>query len=81
MNNYLWIILTFIFISSEAVAVHGQPFGLGTGPIHFLNVVCQGNESSIVQCQECGFVNHNCDHAKDVFINCTSHKSKFRLLL
>lgn len=69
------------FSPAEAVSVHGQPFGLGTGPIHFLNVVCQGNESSIVQCQDCGFVNHNCDHAKDVCINCTSHKSKFRLLL
>lgn len=75
------MVLTFLFISAKAVTLHGQPFGLGTGPIHFLNAVCQGNESSIIQCQDCGFVNHNCDHDKDVCINCSSHKSKFRLPL
>lgn len=69
------MILTFIFISAGAVTVYGRTFG--KGPIHLLNVVCQGNESSIVQCQDCGFVSHNCDHDEDVFINCSSHKSMF----
>lgn len=79
--HYYIMILTFTFISAGAVTVYGRTFGLGTGPIHFLNVVCQGNESSIVQCQDCGFVSHNCDHDEDLFINCSSHKSMFLLQL
>lgn len=55
--------------------VHGQPFGPGTGHILMDGVHCWGNESSVLQCQHSGWGNHNCDHSKDVSINCTSHKS------
>uniref|UniRef100_A0A8W8JKF0 SRCR domain-containing protein n=1 Tax=Magallana gigas TaxID=29159 RepID=A0A8W8JKF0_MAGGI len=62
------------FSPEGAVIVHGQPFGQGTGHILMDDVRCWGNESSILQCQHSGWGNHNCDHSKDVSINCTSHK-------
>lgn len=55
--------------------LHGQPFGQGTGHILMDDVRCWGNESSVLQCQHAGWGNHNCDHSKDVSVNCTSQKS------
>eukprot|EP00105_Crassostrea_gigas_P044287 XP_019928435.1 PREDICTED: latrophilin Cirl isoform X2 [Crassostrea gigas] len=63
------------FSPEGAVIVHGQPFGPGTGHILMDDVRCWGNESSILQCQHSGWGNHNCEHSKDVSINCTSHKN------
>lgn len=65
----------FIYASDKATAVYCQPFGRGTGPIHINAVECQGNETSIVQCNHSGWGNHDCDHNQDISVNCTSQKS------
>lgn len=65
----------FTYTSDEATAVYCQPFGRGTGPIHIDAVECQGNETSIVQCNHSGWGSHNCDHNQDISVNCTSQKS------
>lgn len=66
------------FINREgAKAVYGQPFGRGTGPVYMIGVECQGNESSILQCNHRGWENQDCDHSRDVSVNCTSFRSMF----
>lgn len=55
--------------------MYGQPFGRGTGPIHMNGFECQGNESSILQCNHRGWGNHHCDHSRDTSVNCTSYRS------
>ncbi|XP_063954844.1 deleted in malignant brain tumors 1 protein-like isoform X2 [Lytechinus pictus] len=42
----------------------------GSGPILMDNVICQGNETSLDECSHLGFGVHNCDHSKDVHVNC-----------
>ncbi|XP_041463290.1 CUB and sushi domain-containing protein 1-like [Lytechinus variegatus] len=42
----------------------------GSGPILMDNVICQGKETSLDQCSHLGFGVHNCDHSKDVGVNC-----------
>lgn len=65
----------FTYARDEATAVYCQPFGRGTGPIHIDAVECQGNETSIVQCNHGGWGSHDCDHNQDISVNCTSQTS------
>lgn len=60
--------------------MYGQPFGQGTGPIHMEGVECQGNESSILQCNHSGLGTHDCDHSRDVSVNCTSYRSMYYIM-
>lgn len=39
-------------------------------------VECQGNESSILQCNYRRWGNHPCDHSRDTSVNCTSYRRK-----
>ena len=45
-------------------------FGEGSGPIILSNVTCDGNESSIDQCDHSGWFNHSCSHQEDVGVSC-----------
>ena len=47
-------------------------FGEGTGIIYLDNVQCQGTESSLLQCSTSGLFNHNCRHAEDAGVVCSS---------
>lgn len=76
-NLFILKIINFINAREGATALYGQPFGRGTGPVHMNGVECQGNESSILQCNHRGWETHDCDHSKDVSVNCTSFRSMF----
>ena len=39
-------------------------------PILLDNVICTGNERSLLQCSHNGFNKHNCDHYEDIVIEC-----------
>lgn len=70
-------IIYFINAREGAQTLYGQPFGRGTGPVYMNGVECQGNESSILQCNHRGWENQDCDHSRDVSVNCTSFRSMF----
>lgn len=76
-NRFILKIIYFINAREGARTLYGQPFGRGTGPVHMNGVECQGNESSILQCNHRGWGNHPCDHSRDVSVNCTSYISMF----
>uniref|UniRef100_K1QZ83 Neurotrypsin n=1 Tax=Magallana gigas TaxID=29159 RepID=K1QZ83_MAGGI len=76
-QNTVVVCTSMGFSSEGAQALYGQPFGRGTGPVHMNGVECQGNESSILQCNHRGWENQDCDHSRDVSVNCTSFRSMF----
>lgn len=48
----------------------GALYGQGQGPIWLDNVYCVGTETVIHNCYHGGWGSHNCDHSKDLSINC-----------
>ena len=51
----------------------GNRYGPGTGPIWMDNMACNGNETSIANCNYFppgGWNVHNCDHTQDVSVSC-----------
>ena len=55
----------------DAVAALGSAhFGEGTVPILLDNVNCVGNEPNLYECGHNGFGIHDCDHSKDVAVEC-----------
>ena len=45
-------------------------FGNGSGDIVLDNVVCQGTESSLLECDRNRIGQHNCDHTEDAGVRC-----------
>ena len=45
-------------------------FGEGSGPIFLDNVLCNGTESNLTQCDHDGNGNHSCDHSEDAGVIC-----------
>ena len=59
-------LLTWFVTGSEAL---GQAFfGQGTGQIFLDNVVCTGDESTLISCPH--ITNHNCQHSEDAGVRC-----------
>ena len=55
------------------MALKYSRFGAGTGDILLDNVNCQGNETSLVDCQHAGWGVHNCGHHEDVSVLCADN--------
>ena len=52
------------------LAFYDQRFGMGNGEILLDDVVCVGNETSLVDCQHAEWGVHNCRHNEDVSVMC-----------
>ena len=64
-----------LHVSSNSLAAfpfHGAFFGAGSGPIYLDNVACQGEESSLLDCQRNPIGEHNCDNSEDAGVSCES---------
>ena len=57
-----------------AIAYSHARFGQDTGDIYLDNLGCTGSETSIFDCQNNGFGNHNCNHFEDAGVFCPTSK-------
>ena len=57
---------------SAVSAPHRARFGQGSGKIWLDDVQCQGNESSIANCNHASWGVHNCGHGEDASVVCSS---------
>ena len=68
-NHYISVSASMV-ISVDAVPLRGAYFGSGSGDILLDNVVCQGTESSLLECNTNPIGLHNCDHSEDAGVRC-----------
>ena len=60
----------FISFPSGAIAYSEARFGQGSLPILLDDVMCTGNESTLLSCSHRGIGRHNCGHSEDAGVRC-----------
>ena len=56
----------------DHVPLRNASFGMGGGDIFLDNVVCKGNEQTLIGCQHESIRVHNCNHSEDAGVICAS---------
>ena len=68
-----------IFLYAIALAVNHAVFEQGTGPVLLSDVICTGNESSLLSCSHSGTNLRYCSHSTDAGVVCPQSKYKFSM--
>ena len=58
-------------LGKPVTAQHRAFYGQGSGQIWLDDVICIGNEWSIVNCSHSGWGTHNCGHSEDASVKCS----------
>ena len=74
--NDAQIVCRSLGYSNASDAPKKARFGQGSGRMWLDNVNCLGHESSIAMCSNNGWGNHDCSHAKDASVICSSKYQK-----
>ena len=78
-SRYCWVctfhsgqhsLVTFVFISTDAVAFSNAHFGGGTGTIHLDEVNCIGSETNLTHCSHSSTVSCFRGHSDDAGVRC-----------
>ena len=78
MSGYCFKVVE-CFISTGAVAVPGNNFNGGNGPIWLNNVMCTGTESKLIRCPSSELGLANCGHDNDAGVICPSEIGNSKL--
>ena len=62
--------LKLLIMSSNGVYLQDTPYGEGSGQIWLDEVICAGNETSLLACQHNDWADDDCSHSEDVTIRC-----------
>ena len=54
---------------SGAIAIRGGGYGPGSGRVLLDDLLCQGGEETLLQCEVTGG-SHTCDHSEDAGVRC-----------
>lgn len=57
---------------SDGIPLSNGYFGPGTGPIFLDDLVCMGDEPSLLNCTQGSRGSHSCDHTEDAGLRCSS---------
>jgi hypothetical protein len=57
-----------VSLTTGDINLYSAPFGQGTGPIHYGQLHCGGQESRLTECTR-GFP-HGCNHEHDAGVRC-----------
>ena len=63
-------LVTFLFISTDAVAFRNAHFGGGIGTIHLDGVGCTGGETNLTDCSRSSTVSCFHGHSQDAGVRC-----------
>ena len=64
------LMLFVLFSNTESIAISGYFIPSNNTLIHLDNLVCKGNESTLLDCVHNPVGDHNCHHWEDAGVNC-----------
>jgi len=76
-NDNANVVCRTLGFSGASTFFLSSPYGRGSGPMWLDNVMCNGNEASLVECTYPGVgIIEGCTHDKDVGVRCSGFQSK-----
>ncbi|XP_071057276.1 uncharacterized protein [Onthophagus taurus] len=69
------VVCRYLGFKGSATSHKNGVYGPGKGPIWLDQVFCQGNETTLQECDRWDWGKHNCDHSEDVGIDCDDHEN------